>query len=346
MSGTGTPSLRAWWAQRPPATGAAVLATGTMSIGLRLAGYDVLSGILLAVTGIAWLALVADFAARLLGGRPYAARLLGDRQSSPREAGTPAEPVASAAPAALTAVAATTVLGTRLAAQNWQPLAEALLAAAALLWPVVLVIGVTHWRARMPGAVFLGCVATEGLAVLGGTLAKAEGAAWLGHAAMVLFWLGLVLCAFALTRFDFRQIRDGAGDHWLAAGALALSALAGSGLIAADSPALYLWNADDRGVLRNVTGALLTLGLALYAILLAAEAARPRPGHDVRRWATVFSMGVTATAMLSVGTAMDVSWLRTPAEVLLWVAVAAWLVVAGVAVEGAWRAPRAPEGSP
>ncbi|MET8828405.1 tellurite resistance/C4-dicarboxylate transporter family protein [Streptomyces sp. NPDC004610] len=327
MSGTGTPSLRAWWAQRPPAAGAAVMATGIASTGLHLTGYDVLSGILLAVAGITWLALAADFAARLLGDRP---RWL-------REAGTPA---------ALTAVAATTVLGTRLSAQNWQHLAEALLAVAALLWPVLIVIVVTHWRERMPGAVFLACVATEGLAVLGGTLAKVEGAAWLGHAAMVLFWLGLVLYAFALTRFDFRQLWEGAGDHWLAAGALASGALAGSRLIAADSPALYLWNADDRGVLRSVTGALLTLDLVLYAVLLAAEVARPRLGYDVRRWATVFPMGMTATAMLSVGTAMDISWLRTPAEVLLWVAVAAWLAVAAGAVEGAWRALRAPEPSP
>ncbi|MEU9332129.1 tellurite resistance/C4-dicarboxylate transporter family protein [Streptomyces sp. NPDC048290] len=320
---SGTTSLRAWWAQRPPAAGSAVMATGIVSTGLNLAGYAVLSGILLVVAAITWLALAADFTSRLLG----------DRGRWLEEAGTPT---------ALTAVAATTVLGTRLSAQDWQLPAEVLLALAALVWPVLLVLVVTHWHERMPGAVFLGCVATQGLAVLGGTLAKAEGVAWLGHAAMVLFWLGLVLYAVALTRFDFRQLWEGAGDHWVAAGALAISALAGSKLIAADSPALYLWNSDDRGVLRTVTSALLALDLALYAVLLVAEVVRPRPHYDVRRWATVFPMGMTATAMLSVGTAMDVSWLRTPAEVLLWLAVAAWLVVAAGAIESAWRAIHVP----
>ncbi|MFJ5301383.1 hypothetical protein [Streptomyces sp. NPDC088350] len=37
---------------------------------------------------------------------------------------------------------------------------------------------------------------------------------------------------------------------------------------------------------------------------------------------------MTAATTLSVGTALDVSWLRTPREVVLWIAVAAWPVVA------------------
>ncbi|MFE2040138.1 tellurite resistance/C4-dicarboxylate transporter family protein [Streptomyces sp. NPDC059477] len=324
MSTSGTSSLSAWWARRPPVAGAAVLATGIVSVGLRSAGHEVLSAIVLVVAGVAWLVLAAD----------CVTRLLRDRASGPTEAWTPD---------ALTAVAATTVVGTGLSAQNWQPLAEALLAPAALVWPVLIVIVVTHWRERMPGTVFLGCVATQGLAVLGATLAKAEGVAWLGHTAMVLFWLGLVLYALALTRFDMRQVWEGAGDHWIAVGALALSALAGSRLIAANGPDLYLWNSDDNGVLRTVTGAVLILAVAAYVVLLVAEVARPGTrlrAYDVRRWATVFAMGTTAAAMLSVGIAMDISWLATPAEVLLWVAVAAWLAVAAGAAGGAWRAVR------
>jgi hypothetical protein len=95
-------------------------------------------------------------------------------------------------PGALTAVAATTVLGPRFSVLGWQALAEALPALAALPWPalvvqVVQVVG--HRKQRMPGAVFLACVATQGIAVLGATLAAAEAVAepvaWLARAALV-----------------------------------------------------------------------------------------------------------------------------------------------------------------
>ncbi|MFJ4783098.1 tellurite resistance/C4-dicarboxylate transporter family protein [Streptomyces sp. NPDC088794] len=310
---SGLSSLRAWWAQRPPAAGAVVMATGIVSVGWHLTGYEVLSRIALVVACVAWTALAADFVVRLLR----------DRARWRAEAATPA---------ALTAVAATTVLGTRFVALGWRTLAEALLALAAVLWPVLLVDVVRHWKRRMPGGVFLGCVATQGLAVLGASLAAAGTTAWLAHAALVLFWLGLALYLVALPRFDLRQVVTGVGDHWIAGGALAISALAGSKLLAADGARLYLWNDDDRGVLRGVTVALLVLDLAWFAVLLVAEVLRPRLGYDVRRWSTVFPMGMTAAATLSVSAAVDLSWFRDPGEVLLWVSVAAWLVVAAEAL--------------
>jgi tellurite resistance protein TehA-like permease len=322
MSGTSPHSpLRVRWTQRPPAAGAAVMATGIVSVGLHLTGYETLSRIALVLGCAAWLGLAADFALRLLRERT---RWFAD-------AGTPG---------ALTAVAATTVLGTRFSALGRQPLAEALLALSALLWPVLIVLVVGNWKRRMPGGVFLGCVATQGLAVLGATLAAAESAAWLAHTALVLFWLGLVLYGVALFRFDPRQVLEGPGDQWIAGGALALSALAGAQLIAADSARLYLWNDDDRGVLRAVTVALLVLGLAWYAVLLVAEFVRPRPRYDARRWATVFPMGMTAVATLSVAADVDVPWLGTPGEVLLWISVAAWSAVAAGAVDSARAAVR------
>ncbi|AZQ36871.1 hypothetical protein EJ357_28290 [Streptomyces cyaneochromogenes] len=319
---TPTSPLRTWWSQRPPAAGAAVMATGILSVALHQTDYETLSRIALALACAAWLALAADFVARLVW----------DRTGWAKEAATPA---------ALTAVAATTVLGTRFATLGWQTLAKVLLALAAVLWPGLLTAVVRRWHRRMPGAVFLGCVATQGLAVLAATLAATGTTAWLAHAALALFWLGLPLYAIALTRFDLRQVAHGPGDHWVAGGALAISALAGSRLIAADSAELYLWNDDDSGVLRNVTVALLVLDLAWYAVLLVAEIAWPRPHYDVRRWATVFPMGMTAAATLSVATAVDVPWLRTPGEALLWTAVAAWLAVTAGAVltyAGSWSA--------
>ncbi|WP_030930247.1 tellurite resistance/C4-dicarboxylate transporter family protein [Streptomyces sp. NRRL S-646] len=313
---SGPTSLHPWWAQRSPAAGAAVMATGIVSVGLHMTAYEVLSRVVLGLACVAWVVLAAGFGVRLVRdpGRWRA------------EAGTPG---------ALAAVAATAVLGTRFSALGRQTLAEALLAMAAALWPLLLVQVARHWRRPMPGTVFLCCVATQGLAVLGATLAGAEATAWLAHAALVLFWLGLVLYGCALALFDLRQVAEGPGDQWVAGGALAISALAGSKLVAADSARLYLWNDDARGVLRAVTLALLVLDLAWYAVLLVAEAVRPRHGYDVRRWSTVFALGMTAAAVLSVAAALDAPRLKGPGEVLLWIAVAAWLAVAAGAVAAA-----------
>ncbi|MBQ1094732.1 tellurite resistance/C4-dicarboxylate transporter family protein [Streptomyces sp. b94] len=315
-SGTSPTSFypsRAWWAQRPPAAGAAVMATGILSVALHLAGHEVLSRIALVLACATWLALAANFVHLLLA--------------------EPAQWLTRAGmPGALTAVAATTVLGTRISLFGWSPVAAALLALAALLWPGLLYLVVTHWGRRMPGAVFLGCVATEGLAVLGATLAAATSTAWLAHASLVPFWLGIVLYLIALFRFDLRQVARGSGDHWVAGGALAISALAGAELLAAAGTGMYLWNDDDYAVLHDVTVFLLALDLAWYAVLLAAEIAWPRVRYDVRRWSTVFPLGMTAAATLSVAAVLDVPWLDAPGQALLWIAVAAWLAVAAGAV--------------
>ncbi|MFF2507897.1 tellurite resistance/C4-dicarboxylate transporter family protein [Streptomyces sp. NPDC058067] len=289
--------------QLPPAAGAAVLATGILSVGLHLTGHAVLSGILLALASALWLALAAAFASHLVR----------DPARWESEADTPP---------ALAAVAATTVLGTRFSLFGWQTLAEALLALAVLVWPVLLVEAVRHWEPRMPGGVFLCCVATEGLAVQAATLASAVGASWLGHTGMVLFWGGLVLYVLALLHFDRRQLATGAGDQWIAGGALAISALAASELVTTG-----LWNDDDTGALRSASVLVLTLAIAWYVVLVVAEAWWPRPRYDIRRWSTAFPMGMTAAAALSVGTAADAPWLRGPGQVLLWIAVAVWLAV-------------------
>jgi tellurite resistance protein TehA-like permease len=292
------------------------MATGIVSVGLQLAGYEALSLIALALASVAWLAPAVDFTVGLLW----------QRRRWVAEARTPG---------ALTAVAATAVLGTRFSALGRHGLAEVLLALCAALWPVLILLVVRHWHRRMPGTVFLCCVATQGLAVLGATLAAAEATAWLAHAALVLFWLGLVLYGFALARFDVRQVVEGPGDQWIAGGALAISALAAAKLISADSARLYLWDDDNLGVLRDTALALLVLDLSCYVVLLTAEVVRPRPRFDVRRWSTVFPMGMTATATLSVAAALGIPWLERPGQVLVWISVAVWLVVATGAVRSA-----------
>ncbi len=292
-----------WWAELPPAAGAAVMATAIISVGLHLTGHEALSRVALVLAAALWLLLAGDFLTRLLRDR--------DRWSG--EADTPP---------ALTAVAATTVLGTRLSALGWQTAAAALLALAAALWPVLLIAVVRHWQRRMPGAVFLVCVATQGLGVLAGTLSPAVGVAWLGWAALAVFGLGLVLYGEALVRFDLREVRDGAGDQWIGGGALAISALTASKL--ALSP---LWTGAAHMALRIAALVLLGLNVTACAVLLGAEVYRPRPRYDVRRWSTVFPVGMTAAAALSTSDATGIGALHPLGAVVLGIAVAAWLLV-------------------
>ncbi|WP_143076557.1 hypothetical protein [Streptomyces sp. MUSC 14] len=89
-----------------------------------------------------------------------------------------------------------------------------------------------------------------------------------------------------------------------------------------------------------MTVALLVPTLAWYVVLSAAGAARLRPCYDVRRWPTVFSIGTTATATLSVAAAVGVPSLRWPGRVLAWVAVAAWPAVGAAEVRTARAAVR------
>ncbi|KJK40905.1 membrane protein [Streptomyces variegatus] len=287
---SGPSPFAAWWATY-------ALATGIVSVGLDSAGHEVLSRIALVPACAAWPAAAAGLARRAPGGWR------------------------AETPAALTTVAAAAVLGTGFSAAGRHSLAGALLALALLLWAVLLTV---EDRGRR-GTVFLRCVATQGLAVLGATLAAAEAAAWLAHAALVLFWLGLALYGFALFRFQPRQVEEGRGDHWLAAGALAVSSLAGAKLLSADSARLYLWNEENTGALRTTTVTLLVLALIACVALLLAELFWPRHHYDVRRWATVFAAAVTAAAALAVADALDARWLDVAGQALLWIAVAAWL---------------------
>ncbi|MFD8983934.1 tellurite resistance/C4-dicarboxylate transporter family protein [Streptomyces sp. NPDC059564] len=311
-------TVQRWWAGLPPAAGGAVMAAGILSVGLGLTGHTVLSLAALVVSGALWLLLAADFAVRLVA----------DRGRFRAEADTPA---------ALTAVAATTVLGTRLCQLGRLGAATALLVLAALLWPGLTGSVMRHWRHRVPGAAFLVCVATQGLAVLSAALAAAHRLDWLARAALACFCLGALLYAVALRRFDFREVLGGAGDHWVAGGALSITALAGASLTA--SP---LWTGAAHTALRTTTLVALALSLGWYAVLLAAEVRRPRTRYDVRRWSTVFPLGMTATACLSAAAPTGVPWLRPLGEVLLWIAVAAWLLTLAAFVLSRRPAHRAP----
>ena len=294
-------------AQIDPAAGAVVMGTGIVSIALTFDGLQTLSRVLLGLAALDWAAL----------GVVLIERAVRERDRLRREARTPA---------ALTGVAATAVLGTRVVALGWAWVGLAFLAMALGLWCVLLAPVLAHWATPTVGVSLVLAVSTESLAVLAATIAERERAPWLLHAALAPFVLGLAFYAFVMARFDLRELMSGRGDQWVTGGALAISTLA-AGQIALTANAL--------GALDGVHAALRLVSVVLWAttvawlpVLLGTELMRPRLGYDVRRWSTVFPIGMYAACSYVVGTAAAAPAVTEFGRVWTWAGVAVWVIVA------------------
>ena len=175
----------------------------------------------------------------------------------------------------------------------------ALLIVAVAIWLGLVPQVLGHWQVPTIGASFILTVATESLALLAATLAFGERAGWLLYASLAPFCLGLAFYAFVLGRFQFRQISVGIGDHWVTGGALAISTVAAGRIAVA---------AQRTGALSGALGALKTIALVLWCVtmvwlpvLVGAEILRPRLTYNVRRWSTVFPVGMYAACSFVVG---------------------------------------------
>jgi tellurite resistance protein TehA-like permease len=290
----------------PPEYGAVVMGTGIVSSALALDGAETISRILLVICAGAWMVLAALLGARLWRGRE---RLRQDAGS----------------PAAMTGVAATEVLGTRLAVLGWHWAGIVLLVIAVVLWLTLLGPVLSHWSVPTTGTSFLLAVSTESLAVLSAALAKLERAQWLLVVALVPFALGLGFYAFVLARFDMRQVGRGLGDHWVAGGALAISTLA-AGRLAAGAKTLAILGGGG-GALKDLAIALWVASMLWLAVLVLAEALRPRLTYDIKRWSTVFPFGMYAACSFVVGSAASLGAATSFAQVWVWIALAVWAVV-------------------
>jgi tellurite resistance protein TehA-like permease len=290
----------------PPASGAVVMGTGIVSIDLSLDHHPTLSRILLAIAAAAWIAL----------GLLLAGRALHDRERVHREARSPA---------ALTGVAGTAVLGTRLVLLGWNWAGIALLVIAFAFWLALLTPVLSNWVTPTVGVSLVLTVSTESLAVLSATLAAGEHADWLIYAAVALLVLGLVFYAFVISSFDLRQLVVGRGDHWITGGALAISTLA-AGRITLGAHSLHQLTGGAEA-LKTISIVLWALTIAWLPVLLVTEAMRPRLGYDVRRWSTVFPVGMYSACSFIVGAAAHAPAITDFAHVWIWAGVATWLVV-------------------
>lgn len=290
----------------PPAAGAEVMGTGIVSIALTLDGYETLSRILLVIAAVMWVTIAVLVPLR---ARRDTQRFRADIRTPP----------------ALTSVAGTDVLGTRLVLLGWTWAGIAALVIAAVIWALLIGPVLRHLRTPTVGASLILTVSTESLAVLAATLAMVERTEWLLIAALVLFVLGLCLYAFVIARFDMRQVGVGHGDHWITGGALAISTLA-AGKLLGGARALAILGGGG-GVLKGVAIGLWVLTMLWLPVLLLAEVLRPRLEYDVRRWSTVFPLGMYAACSFVVGAAAHGDAITRFAEVWVWVALLVWAVV-------------------
>jgi Voltage-dependent anion channel len=290
----------------PAASGAVVMGTGIVSIALLLDGHETLSGVLLVLAGVAWVTL----------GAILADRVLRDRERLRTE---------SRVPAALTGVAGTGVLGTRLVLLGWDWAGIVLLVIALALWLALVPSVLRNWVVPTFGASFILTVSTESLALLAAVLALGEHAHWLLDAALVPFVLGVAFYLFVLSRFEFRQLLVGRGDHWVSGGALAISTVA-AGRITIAAAKLHMFT-GHQALLEGIALGLWVATIAWLPVLLIAEVAKPRLHYDVRRWSTVFPFGMYAACSFIVGEAIKALGITEFAEIWVWVAVAVWLVV-------------------
>jgi Voltage-dependent anion channel len=223
----------------------------------------------------------------------------------------------------------TVVLGTRLATQDYHVAAVALLAVSCLGWALLLMPVLRHWKTPTLGISFVLCVATEGLAVLGATLAITYRAGWLVSTAVPVLVLGLAFYVFTAARFDLHELFTGHGDHWVAGGALAISALA-AGKITEAAGALGQFS-EQHQILTASTLVLWCLAMAWLFPLVAGEVLRPRLSYDVRRWATVFPLGMYAACSFTAGQVTGITGIAGFGHAWTWVAfTVSLLVLAGL----------------
>jgi Voltage-dependent anion channel len=290
-----------------PQAGGAVMATGIVSVVLHWRGQETLSSALLAVAAALWAALAIVFAWRLLAG--------GGRWR-----------MEASGSASLTAVAASAVLGSRLTLLGWSWAGWALLAVATILCVPLLTL---VWRARAPAAVgasFLVVVAPQSLVVLAARLARDQRLLWLAAASLAGLVFALCLYVAVVVRFDRGQLRSAAGDHWVAGGALAISALACATL--AEAAAAVHGLAHAHGVLRATGVVLWGLAMAWLPVLVVAEVRWPRLGYHQLRWATVFPVAMYAAMSFAVARSDSLAWIGDFARTWTWVALAAWVLAA------------------
>jgi tellurite resistance protein TehA-like permease len=317
-----------WLADLFPGYFAMVMATGIVAIAAKQQDISWLATALYAVALAAYVVLVVLYAARLvLFPGPFAADLTSHQKGF----------------AFLTAVAGTNVLGSAsIVLYSWWTVGWVLWFVSLALWAVLLYSAVVAAIVKDPkpglaggisGTWFLLTVATESIAVLGALLLPRSGNELLALVCLSAFALGIVLYLIVMTtlflRWTFEPFDPKQADppSWIAAGAVAITVLAGSNLLLAGVDVPWL-NESGPFVIGMVVLAWATstfwfpvmISLGVWRHVVRRVPLRYEPAY----WSLVFPIGMYGAATFRMRAALELGVLEILPKVVLAIALAAW----------------------
>jgi tellurite resistance protein TehA-like permease len=317
------------------------MASGIISVGTSLEGFVVLSRLLLVVCAAAFVLLVILTAWRFVA---YRAAAVEDFMDPRRAFGY------------FTFVAATNVLGARLAVAGQHTTTAVLLVVSGLVW---VVLGyVVPWTAVLGreerpvvvtanGTWFIWVVASQSVAVAAATiepvfstgrreLALLAVGSW--SVGVFLYGAAAVIVMLRLMLYSFGP-QDLTPPYWVSMGALAITVLAGARIVEmADAPMV----AATRGLIAGLSVVFWAFATWLIPVLVAAGWWRhrrrgvPLP-YEATLWSIIFPLGMYAAASIYLGRADSLPIVEDIGQVELWVALAAWALVFGAMTVHVWR---------
>ena len=310
---------------------ALVMATGIIAVAAAQQDLELLADALYIVAVVAYIVLAVLLVVRVLRfWRRFVADLTNHAKGF----------------AFLTAVAATNVIGAAsIVIHGWRDLAWGLWWVSLGLWAVLVyatltavVIGANKpgLQNGINGSWFLLTVSTQSIAVVAGLLLTRSGSDLLAFVALAAFTLGIVLYMIVMTmvflRWTFHPLDPSEADPpaWIAAGAVAITVLAGSNLIlAADvgQPRLARLESFLEGMVITAWATAtfwfpLMIAIGVWRHIVRAVPLRYHPGY----WAMVFPLGMYGAATFRMRDAIELDALEWLPKVELVIALIAWSV--------------------
>ncbi|HEX8864976.1 MAG TPA: tellurite resistance/C4-dicarboxylate transporter family protein [Lentzea sp.] len=316
-----------------PGDFAFVMATGIISMGTFLLGSSWLSQALLVIASIGFVVLIVALVIRLAR---YRSRVAADFRAPERVFGF------------FAVSASCDLLGTRFASAGHPMVTTVLACLAATVW-LVLTYGVPATRlldgpresvlGGVDGTWLLWVVATQSLSTDASTLVPVwpSQSRLLATAAVALWSVGLVLYLLLVSLILLRWLTVAmtpaalSPAYWILMGATGITVLAGTDIL--NLPATFPAVRAIAGFAEGVCFVFWSFGTWWIPLLVVLGFGR----HVLRKWplryeptlwAVVFPIGMYSVATLTFGKAVGLSFMEPLGRGLLWVAFAAWLLVA------------------
>jgi tellurite resistance protein TehA-like permease len=309
-----------------------VMATGIVSTGLFVLGPTWLSKVLLAATVAGLVVLTVALAARIVFFRSAVA---ADLRAPQRVFGF------------FTITAGLNVLGVRLAAGGHPLIAAILAAVSAVVWllltygvPAILLLTRAQ-DSSLPinGSWLMWVVATQSVSLIAAVLVPAfpSQRELLAATAAGLWSVGLglyvLLVSLILLRLTVPKAPANLGPaYWILMGATAITVLAGVRILEL-SKAIPLVH-STAGFIQGSCFALWAFGTWWIPLLMVVGLWQHYSHHghlsyEPSFWSAVFPLGMYSVATLLYGRATHIAFMEPIARVMLWISVAAWVLVAG-----------------